>query len=120
MNLSNSTTVELKRFSAILKLLCPRCLQGEVFDKLWEMNRCCPTCDLEFERETGYFLGAMYFSYGLALIIGAPVAIILVLWHVPDWWIILILGLLLGLSSPLLYRYSRILWLHLDQVVDPR
>ena len=23
----------------------------------------CPECDLKYEREQGYFLGAMYFSY---------------------------------------------------------
>ena len=27
----------------------------------------CPVCGLQFHREQGYFLGAMYISYGLAL-----------------------------------------------------
>ncbi len=32
----------------------------------------CPSCGLRFNREPGYFLGAMYVSYGLALVaIGA-------------------------------------------------
>jgi hypothetical protein len=28
----------------------------------------CPNRSLKFEREAGYFLGAMYISYGLGLI----------------------------------------------------
>lgn len=38
------------------------------------MNDRCPTCGLHFNREPGYFLGAMYISYGLGL------AVIGVLW----------------------------------------
>ena len=115
-----STTSLSKRFLAILKQLCPRCLQGQVFEKLWRMNLHCPACNLEFEREPGYFLGAMYFSYGLAIITGAPTCVVMLLMRLPDLWIILALGLQLSLSSPLLFRYSRTMWLHMDQVVDPR
>ena len=38
------------------------------------MHERCPVCDLKFEREAGYFLGAMYVSYGLALVIIALIA----------------------------------------------
>jgi len=31
------------------------------------MRERCPACDLKFEREEGYFLGAMYIGYALAL-----------------------------------------------------
>jgi hypothetical protein len=32
------------------------------------MNERCPYCGLKFEREQGYFLGAMYFSYCIATV----------------------------------------------------
>ena len=32
------------------------------------MRERCPVCSLKFEREEGYFLGAMYISYSLALL----------------------------------------------------
>ena len=41
------------------------------------MNDPCPVCGLVFEREPGYFLGAMYFSYALAVFIIAPLFILL-------------------------------------------
>lgn len=109
-----------ERLSAILKQLCPRCLQGQVFAALWQTNQYCPVCRLEFEREPGYFLGAMYFSYGLALLTGAPTFFILLSLQAPYWLLLLILAVQLVLSTPWLFRYSRVMWLHLDQVIDPR
>ena len=44
------------------------------------MHEYCPVCGLKFEREEGYFLGAMYISYGLALF----VILAVVLWRRPD------------------------------------
>jgi len=41
------------------------------------MNDRCPACDLKFEREQGYFLGAMYISYGVALVMITAIAALL-------------------------------------------
>src|SRR5271155_4411203 len=59
-------------FIALLKLRCPRCREGRMFKSLVRMNDPCPVCGLVFEREPGYFLGAMYVSYALAVMILAP------------------------------------------------
>jgi hypothetical protein len=39
-----------------------------VFIGQLKMNEQCPSCGLKFEREPGYFFGAMYFSYGLGVV----------------------------------------------------
>ena len=84
------------------------------------MHQQCPVCDLKFEREPGYFLGAMYISYGLALLTIALIG--LVTWLVTRWWITkaalwgVVLFLPLVLAITLL---SRVLWIYLDQTVDP-
>jgi len=80
----------------------------------------CSVCNLEFEREPGYFLGAMYFSYGLAIVTGTPTLLLMLLMGASNVWILGVLGLQLGVSSPLLFRYSRVMWLHFDQLFDPR
>ena len=68
------------RFKAILKRRCPRCLRGQVFASAFRMRRNCGVCDLRFERhEPGYFVGALYFAYGLAVLLGTPPAAYL-------WW----------------------------------
>ena len=41
------------------------------------MHRFCPFCRLEYERKQGYFLGAMYFGYGMALALSAPLVLVL-------------------------------------------
>ena len=80
----------------------------------------CPACGLKFEREAGYFLGAMYISYGLGLI--AIVGIGLLLWafthltlmKITFWAILLFLPL-----APTITLFSRVLWIYLDQAIDP-
>ncbi len=61
----------------ILQLNCPKCGKGRVFEKNGDaflkfpkMHEDCPECHYHFDREPGYFLGAMYASYGLAVFEG--------------------------------------------------
>ena len=84
------------------------------------MNEPCPRCGLRFEREPGYWTGAMVASYAL----GVPVLLLIVaaLWLLTGWDIVavLIVGdvLFLG-AAPFIWRYSRVLWLYVDWVIDP-
>jgi uncharacterized protein (DUF983 family) len=109
-----------RRLAAIAKQRCPRCLQGRVFATLFRMHEQCPVCGLRFEREPGYFTGAMYLSYGVAILGTAPV------WLLMAWLgrslgeVLLVISPLLVLGCPWLFRYARVLWLHLDHAVDPR
>ncbi len=84
------------------------------------MNRACPVCGIAFERESGYFLGAMYFSYAMAVAAATPVVLVgLALdWSYPMTGALA--GLELVLLSPGLFRYSRVLWMYMDQHFDPR
>ena len=80
----------------------------------------CPVCDLQFEREPGYFLGAMYVSFVLGLVVVAGIAV--VLWvatgwgftKVTTWAVVLFLPL-----APAITLFARVLWIYLDQTVDP-
>src|SRR5712671_2207503 len=75
--------------AGILQQRCPRCRSGNIFRKSLflfpKMHERCPTCDLKFEREPGYFLGAMYVSYALGLVIITLIAALL--WFLTGWWI---------------------------------
>jgi uncharacterized protein (DUF983 family) len=51
---------------SLVRARCPRCRQGRMFRGSLTMNDPCPVCGLIFQREEGYFLGAMYCSYVLA------------------------------------------------------
>jgi len=84
------------------------------------MHELCTKCGLKFEREQGYFLGAMYISYGLALM--TIVAIALLLWAFTAWSMqkIVLWAILLFLPlAPALTLFSRVLWIYLDRTIDP-
>jgi len=110
---------------AILHQLCPRCRAATIFRKsifmgFPRMCEQCPNCGLKFEREPGYFLGAMYISYGLALI--TIVGFGLLLWVFTGWSLmkITLWAILLFLPlAPTITLFSRVLWIYLDQAIDP-
>ena len=84
------------------------------------MHPSCPVCGLKFEREAGYFLGAMYISYGIGLI--AIVLIGLVLWLITRWPLmkVTLWAMVLFLPmAPSITLFSRVLWIYLDQAIDP-
>ena len=52
----------LRMLRAALRLRCPRCGVGKLYAKPFKMFEHCPHCQLKFEREQGYFVGAMSLS----------------------------------------------------------
>jgi uncharacterized protein (DUF983 family) len=111
----------LSHLWAILRLRCPRCLKGKVFRGTFEMNDPCPVCGLVFQREEGYFLGSMYVSYLLSTLILVP-SFVLGYLLLDDWnpHLVLLLVFLpfLGLV-PVVFWYSRVIWMHFDRWVSP-
>lgn len=85
------------------------------------MYPACPVCRHPFEREPGYFVGAMYVSYALAVPVLVLLAV-LVRWLAPGWSGLKILSATVPLFLPLMpiiFRYSRVIWAHLDWTIDP-
>ena len=110
----------MRRVIAILALRCPRCLVGRVWRRFVSMNATCPECGFVFERESGYFAGAMVVSYGLAVPILAAIVIALIIVGGLDAVVALIIGNTAYLVLvPFIFRYSRVVWLHLDWLIDP-
>src|SRR6058998_576038 len=64
------------RLRAIIRQRCPVCLQGAMFRGRFEMNATCPVCGHRFEREPGFFQGAMYVSYGIGIVYIGVLAIL--------------------------------------------
>jgi uncharacterized protein (DUF983 family) len=116
---------QISTVSAILHQMCPKCRAARIFRKsifrgFPRMQERCPNCGLKFEREQGYFLGAMYISYGLALLTIAGFA--LLLWAWTSWSLqkIVVCAILLFLPlAPGLALFSRVLWIYLDRAIDP-
>jgi uncharacterized protein (DUF983 family) len=103
-----------------LRLRCPKCGQSAVFHGWFAMPHRCAACGRLFNRSPGYFLGSIYFNYGLTAVLvvvayfslyfselmsGKPLLAVLTVFIVvfPLWF----------------FRYARSLWLALDEFVDP-
>lgn len=108
------------RLMAALLLRCPVCLEGRTFRSLWGMYKHCPQCGILYEREHGYFLNSMFFAYVLGFLVVAPTALYLYLRGVSMLWFTVIVSTELVLLWPIIFRYSRVLWMHADQLLDPR
>ncbi|MFN5984538.1 MAG: DUF983 domain-containing protein [Fluviicola sp.] len=100
---------------------CPHCSQGLVFQKstgifkMPQMNEKCEKCDYRFDREPGYFLGAMYISYGFA-VLQSIIAFVLCATFFPQlstFWQVMIIVLVLLLFAKKNYKISRILYIHI-------
>jgi uncharacterized protein (DUF983 family) len=111
--------------ASIFQQRCPRCRIGRIFQSsifrgFPKMCERCSVCDLKFEREPGYFLGAMYFSFALGVLILGPIAALI--WFLTGWWItkvILWAAILFLPFAPTITLFSRVLWIYLDQRIDP-
>jgi len=108
------------RWTAILLQRCPVCQEGPVFYRLFRTHKDCPVCGVRFERESGYYLTAMFFAYTIGFVVLAPLALTLYFMQTPTLRFSLIIGATIVLLWPFIFRYSRVLWLHADQLMDPR
>ena len=86
------------------------------------MHEDCPACGLDFDRgEPGYFTGAMYVSYALAIPLIALLTLIEYL-IIPGWSLfrlVLLASLICMPLIPWIWQYSRVIWIHFDRYFDP-
>ena len=103
-----------------VKLRCPRCGEGALFHGPFTMNKDCAHCHLVFEREPGYFVGAIYINY--AVTAGVAIAGFLLLDACTTLSVSaqMVLWGIFGIGFPLFFfRYSKSLWLAFDHFVNP-
>jgi uncharacterized protein (DUF983 family) len=105
------------RLRAILTQRCPICLEGKMFEGLFAMNSACTICGHRFEREQGFFQGAMYVSWVMGVTYLAGLAVLAQLILVPRIGIVaagLIVIIIHLVCIPAVFRYSRVIWAHLN------
>jgi len=97
---------------------CPRCGGGRLFQGWFRMTPDCPHCGLHFEREPGYWVGAVAIN---TTVVGILFTIVLVAWSaatVPDipWVPLLIAEVpLMAIGPAAFYPYSKTLWVAVDR-----
>jgi hypothetical protein len=106
---------------AALRRRCLVCKQGVVHPTRFRYVDACPACGAPFCREQGFFLGSIYFNYGVTA------GIVIAVWFGsgaafrpvdPRVWVPLAA---FSVLFPLWFlRYARLLFAAVDQYFDPR
>lgn len=107
----------------ILNNECPHCHEGKVFNEksiffkfgFPKMNATCSHCHFKFEKEPGYFFGAMYLNYGLTVAEGITTYLIAHQFFIErfDLRIIPIIGFVIILMASFNIRLSRLIWIYM-------
>lgn len=103
------------------RLRCPRCGKGKLFSGIFRMLTECPHCRLNYEREPGFYLGAIYFNYGLTSVMATVGFMVMRFgWDYSAKTALTVTLAFAVLFPVLFFRHARSLWLSFDQLVDPQ
>ncbi len=110
------------RAGATVRMRCPECKKGILYRHGTQMNRLCPSCGIEFDREPGYFTGAIWISTLLAM----PVMLFAMFGFL--WFFRTMHPALAGILAsvtflpliPLTIRLSRSIWMYFDHRLNPQ
>jgi uncharacterized protein (DUF983 family) len=106
---------------SIVNNKCPKCHEGNFFEtnnpyklsRFDKMPHNCPVCNEDFERETGFYYGAMYVSYGLTVAFGVGVFLLVsVLLGYDVVTFLVTFGVLQVVLMPVFYRMARLVWIN--------
>ncbi len=114
----------MDRLISLFKGKCPSCYKGEPFQdkgniftlRFPKMNKTCPVCNHKFEKEVGFFFGAMYVSYGLNVAEGMAVYVLARLIYFDDPFDPRLLFFIIGLMVLLWFvnfRFARLIWMYM-------
>ncbi len=111
----------MNRLKSLLKGRCPNCEVGEVFArkgsilrrKMPVMHEDCPHCGYHFEKEQGFFVGAMYVSYALTLAQSVAVYVPIQYFTTDPALLLFIIVVVVCPLTFINYRYSRVLWMYM-------
>lgn len=110
----------MNSFQGVINLKCPRCRTGDMFkypvtkiSRFNIMHKNCSCCELTYAVEPGFFIGAMYISYAAAVfqifVIGFTLYIF---FEDAGLWVYgLSVGFTTLIFSPVIFRFSRVLYL---------
>ena len=110
------------RLYSILFNKCPKCHKGNFFisnnaynlKKFDKMHTNCPVCNESYTPETGFYVGAMYASYGLTVAYGLALFVAMVVLFKFDIVVFLTTFCIsLLMLVPWIYRKSRLIWINL-------
>lgn len=101
------------------RLRCPRCGAGKLYQHGYSMYESCQACGWKFEREEGYWTGAMAVNLvvtELLVLVAVLVPVILQ----ASLIVILSVSFAVAILTPMVfYWYSKAFWMAIDFMLNP-
>jgi uncharacterized protein (DUF983 family) len=103
-----------------LRQRCPVCGRGKIFSGWIKTYERCSVCNFVFEREPGYYSGAMAVNLVVSELLIAAIAVPLAATQSVSVTILIALGVTLPFLLPILfYRPTKSLWMSVDHFFHP-
>ncbi len=111
----------MSKLESILKLKCPQCRKGNLFvktglfryKKILLMHNNCPNCGLKYELEPGFWIGSLWTSYPIIVVIELPFLLCALIYPINILTLFLTMSLTMLLFYPLMLRLGRAIWIHI-------
>ncbi|HEV8190675.1 MAG TPA: DUF983 domain-containing protein [Ktedonobacterales bacterium] len=102
-----------------LRLRCPKCGRGRLFRRGYTMYERCQVCGWRFEREEGYWTGAIAVNLLVTELFVTVAVVAMAVAGVP-LLTMLVIGLPATLALPLLFHWhAKSLWMSIDFILHP-
>lgn len=105
-----------------LRRRCPHCGAEGIFASWGDLVPQCPGCGYTFEREEGYWVGAMIVNLGAAQLLFAVILLgsMMMTWPDVPWVRVVVLSAAAMVAFPVwFYPRSKTIWVWLDTTVHP-
>src|SRR5881296_806114 len=109
------------KLRALLRLRCPICGKGKLFQGYFDSPARCPSCGYFFMRESGYFLPHVPIGYGATVFVALSMwPLLRYVFGVQSDAVILTTMVVVGILFGIWFlRYAKMLWLALDLWLNP-
>ena len=99
---------------------CPVCGRGKIFKGWIKTYERCPVCNYAYEREPGYYTGAVAVNLVVSELLITVIAVPMAASQTVPLSVLIVLGCTLPFLLPLIfYRPTKSLWMSFDHFVHP-
>ncbi len=112
----------MTKLARALRKRCAHCGAGGIFTSWGQLAPQCTGCGYTFEREEGYWVGAMIVNLGMAQLLFAVILLgsMVLTWPDVPWTTVVVLSAAAMVGFPVwFYPRSKTIWVWVDATVHP-
>lgn len=105
--------------SRCVRLRCPSCGQASIIERPFHIKHHCPSCSVLFQREAGFFVGAIMVNVVTTEIMIIVIYLACLLFISSNYQLMLTILFVFALLFPVaFYHHSWSIWLSFDHLIE--